>query len=375
MAGIYIHIPFCKQACHYCDFHFSTNMQLNNDMIDAMIEELYLQKSFFYPDRVDTIYFGGGTPSLLSAEAISRLLSAINNHFKVSQDCEITLEANPDDLSMPQLAALFQSGINRLSIGIQSFYDAHLQYLNRAHHAKEAIKSVENAYEAGFKNLSIDLIYAIPAADHTIWQNDLQQALQLRPQHISSYCLTIEEKTAFGHWLKKGKLTPVDEAFAARQFEILLETLGENGYEQYEISNFSLPGYYSRHNSNYWKQAPYLGIGPSAHSYNGKDRQHNVANNVKYLKAIRTGKIPFVLDELSKTDRINEYLMTTLRTKWGVDLKRFAETFGYDLYESHQQYWRTLMAQGLIHLSDDVLTLTDKGKLLADQITEDLFIV
>lgn len=373
MAGIYIHIPFCKQACHYCDFHFSTNPDGKQAMVAAIGRELEWQKNYLGPEKVGSIYFGGGTPSLLDAGELGYLLDIVARHFVWEEEVEITLEANPDDLTGEKLRGFRQAGINRLSIGIQSFDDNHLQYLNRAHNAGEARAALERAREAGFDNVSIDLIYGIPSAGDTVWKSDLAHAIALRPEHISSYCLTIEPRTVFGQWLKKGKIKAPDDEFEARQFEILLETLTRAGYEQYEISNFSLPGYHSRHNSNYWKQQKYLGAGPSAHSYNGKLRQYNVRNNAQYLKAIEREEIPFEPDNLEQKDHLNEYIMTSLRTKWGCDLLKVETDFSLDLWDRNRPYLEGLMENQLIKLDRNHIILTDSGKLLADRIASDLF--
>ncbi|MDF9794762.1 oxygen-independent coproporphyrinogen-3 oxidase [Catalinimonas alkaloidigena] len=375
MAGIYIHIPFCKQACHYCDFHFSTNTSRKTEMVQAIIRELQLQKDYLGGELVNTIYFGGGTPSLLSASELSQLLKSLDQLFPITDKAEITLEANPDDLNADKLKILKTAGINRLSIGIQSFHEPHLKFLNRAHNANEASNCVQFAQDVGFDNISIDLIYAIPAKDHAIWESDLAKAIALQVQHISSYCLTIEEKTVFGNWLRKGKLKEVEDNYAAEQFEMLLSTLKTNGYEQYEISNFCLPDFYSRHNSNYWRKEPYLGVGPGAHSYNGQHRQFNISNNNLYLKALTEEKIPAEQDILALHDQINEYIMTGLRTKWGCDLRKIKEEYKYDLYQENKIYLDQLLADGKILMQDQYLILTDSGKLLADRIASDLFIV
>ncbi len=375
MAGIYLHIPFCKQACHYCDFHFSTNQQQKTTMVRAMVQEISIQKNYLGDDPVSTIYLGGGTPSLLTGDELQTLLSAVHENFEVTALPEITLEANPDDLTAAKLKLFKACGINRLSIGIQSFHNPHLHFLNRAHNADEARQCVKIAQEEGFDNISIDLIYAIPAEDHRLWQQDLQTAMQLHPQHISSYCLTIEEKTVFGQWLKKGRFREAEEDFAAEQFEILLHTLQAHGYEQYEISNFSLPGYHSRHNSNYWKKEKYLGIGPSAHSYDQVSRQYNVAHNVRYLKALAENRLAYEKEWLQPQDQINEYILTGLRTKWGCDLMKIKTELQYDLYAHNAPYIEDLIARGLATLQDQHLILTPQGKLLADRIASDLFAV
>lgn len=375
MAGIYIHIPFCKQACHYCDFHFSTNLQSKEEMLLAISKEVILQKKYLAGEIIETIYFGGGTPSLLSSEELSQLLQTVYAHFEVAPFPEITLEANPDDLSFEKLSSFSEANINRLSIGIQSFDDNHLTYLNRAHNSQEALSCIEDARKVGIDNISIDLIYAIPSDNHDLWRKDLAQAIALKPTHISSYCLTIESSTAFGNWLKRGKIKSINDEYAAQQFEILLSTLKENGFEQYEVSNFCLPNQYSKHNSNYWRQEKYLGVGPSAHSYNGINRQFNISSNKKYVDAINQKIVPFTLDQLNHKDHINEYLLTTLRTKWGASLHKIEHTYQHDLLGVNEAYINDLLKRGLAKIENSALILTDQGKLFADKIASDLFLM
>ena len=375
MAGIYLHIPFCKQACHYCDFHFSTNPRQREAMVSALAEELVLRRDYLDGEMVQTIYFGGGTPSLLTSTELEKLLAAVCQHYPVTAQPEITLEANPDDLNPTKLKELGAAGINRLSIGIQSFHEPHLRYLNRAHRADEATRGVQQAQEVGFDNLSIDLIYAIPAADHRIWERDLARAIALRPQHISAYCLTIEEKTVFGRWQRQGKLRAVSDAFAAEQFELLVSILTAAGYDPYEVSNFCQPGHYAKHNTSYWQNQKYLGIGPSAHSYDGVSRQHNVANNAKYLREIAEGTIPFEREVLSRTDQINERVMMGLRTKWGCSLAELKDRFQYDLHQANAAYIDQLISEDKATVQRNRLILTNRGKLMADGIAERLFLI
>lgn len=374
MAGLYIHIPFCKKACHYCDFHFTQSVSQIDDMVDAIGKELVMQKDFLGNDTVYTIYFGGGTPSLLEGEHIKRLMQIIQQEYKLSSNPEVTLEGNPDDLTEAKLSTFFNHGINRLSIGVQSFNDEKLKWMNRQHTSAEAVNTFHNARRIGFENISLDLIYALPHQNHDLWLSDLKKISALRPEHISSYCLTIEPKTAFGNWLQKGKIKPINEDFAADQFEILLDSLAKQGYDQYEISNFSLPGYESQHNSAYWKDEKYLGIGPSAHSYNGKFRKANAANNGKYLKGLAEDKIPIEVITLTREDQINEYLLTSLRTKWGCDLELLKSKYQVDLLAIHEKYLNKISNHDLINEDDGFLILTNAGKLLADQIASDLFI-
>lgn len=371
---LYLHIPFCKQACHYCDFHFSTNTANKRAVVGAIAREIALRKSYLPEGDMETIYFGGGTPSMLDEPELYFLLETIHKHFHVAPNAEITLEANPDDLNAASLQMFAKAGINRLSIGIQSFHEPHLRFMNRAHTATEAEQCVKLAQDAGIDNISIDLIYAIPSEDHGILQSDLSKAFTLNVPHISAYCLTIEPQTAFGSWLKKKKIRPIEEEYAAQQFEILVKSLGENGYEQYEISNFARNGHYSNHNSSYWKQHPYLGVGPSAHSYNGASREYNVSNNAKYLEAIQKDIIPSTVETLSRADQTNEYLLTGLRTKWGVELQKL-ETLSAGAFtlQASDEIER-MTRKGWIREDSGILLLTQAGKLFADRIASELFI-
>jgi len=350
-------------------------------MVQAIIRETQLQQQYL-KEEITTIYFGGGTPSLLQVTEIQQLLEAIYSTFQVAPQVEITLEANPDDLSYQKLVQLQQAGINRLSIGVQSFYEPHLQFMNRAHNRTEALNCIKEAQQLGLENISLDLIYGIPLQEeafekrysHEVWQQDLAQAIELQPKHISAYCLTIEPQTAFGKWSKQGKLPPIDEEFAAQQFELLIAQLENHQYEQYEISNFCLGGWRSKHNSNYWLSVPYLGLGPSAHSFNGDSRQFNIRNNTNYLKALAQHQLSFEKEILTHEDRINEYLMTSLRTNWGCSLPFLRENCQYDLWQAQRAELDFQQQQGTLYLQDDVIYLTKKGKLLADQLTARLFV-
>ena len=375
MPGIYIHIPFCKQACHYCDFHFSTNQSYTDKMVAAICQEVVMQNEYLGGEILDTIYFGGGTPSILENRQLEKILQTIHNNFSINHKPEITLEVNPDDISKDKLQFYKTVGVNRFSIGIQSFNDGFLKYINRAHTAKEAINSLRMVKDMGFENVSIDLIYGIPSEDHKIWQQDLDIAMSLRLPHISSYCLTIEKSTVFGNWLDKGKIKKVSDEFAATQFEMLLETLNKNGYEQYEISNFALKGYISQHNSNYWRQKKYLGIGPGAHSFNMLNRQYNIGHNHQYMRGISNGKIPCTVEKLTKEEKINDYILTSLRTKWGCNLSHIKEEFGYDLQLRNLKYLETIISREYARIDKNILFLTDIGKLLADEVTSELLIV
>ncbi|PLK44588.1 radical SAM family heme chaperone HemW [Emticicia sp. TH156] len=372
---LYIHIPFCRKACHYCDFHFSTNLNMKAEMAAAICKEIELQAGYLSQKHLETIYFGGGTPSLLSPQELGDIFDTIKKYYTIADDAEITLEANPDDISQPLLKNLQALGFNRLSIGIQSFYPDHLLKLNRIHNASEAENSVKLAQDMGFENLTIDLIYAIPSESHAIWLNDLEKALALNVPHISSYCLTIEEKTVFGKWLKLNKIPPINEDFASEQFRILVDTLETAGYEQYEISNFCRNGRYSRHNSSYWKRHEYLGVGPSAHSYNGVSRQYNIANNAAYLRAIQTGTVPAEYELLSKADQLNDYLLTGLRTKWGCAIAEINKLAGNNWQQTNRYTLDKYLTQQMLTIENETLTLTKAGKLFADRIASDLFMV
>jgi oxygen-independent coproporphyrinogen-3 oxidase len=374
MAGLYIHIPFCKQACYYCDFHFSTSNDRVDQLVNALCLEIELQKNYLDNESLDTIYFGGGTPSLLSKNQIQKLFTAIHKNLIVNNSAEVTLEANPDDLSKDNLKTLWDSGVNRLSIGIQSFDNTVLSFLNRAHTSEDAIQCLSRARSLGFENISIDLIYAIPGQDDHQLKKNIDRAVAFSPEHISAYSLTIEEKTVFGHRLKIGQFPILTEDIAAIQMEILMNELGKAGFDQYEISNFSKPGFYSRHNSSYWQQRKYLGIGPSAHSYNGASRQANIRNNSLYIQSITRRKIPSEVEILSRANKINEYLFTTLRTSWGSDLNYLTGQLGYDLMTENRENINTFLKHQLVILEKNILKLTQKGKFLADKIASDLFI-
>jgi len=370
MAGIYIHIPFCKQACHYCNFHFSTNLRNQGAVVEAMLKELELQADYLEGAPLDSIYLGGGTPSLLRSEELAVLFQQISALHEVQPDAEITLEANPDDLTEEKLAQLRDTPINRLSIGIQSFSDVDLQFMNRAHNATEAARCIDLARRYGFSNLTVDLIYGTPTMDDAQWVANIEQALSFEVPHLSCYCLTVEPRTALDHFVKTGKARPVDDVQAERQFSVLMDRLEAAGYEHYEISNFARPGWEARHNTAYWMGHSYLGIGPGAHSYHGQRRQWNVANNVQYLKAIQEEQIPFEYEVLTADQQYNEYILTRLRTVWGVVLEDIPE-----VYRSHfLQQMQDSLDQGLVQHRAGRYQLTRSGKLLADRIAMELFI-
>jgi oxygen-independent coproporphyrinogen-3 oxidase len=374
MSGIYLHIPFCKQACHYCNFHFSTSLRHRGPMLEAIKKELLMRKDYLEGQKIKTVYFGGGTPSLLTAAEILDIWKLIEQHYDLDKEMEVTLEANPDDLSLERLQAYkLYSPINRLSIGIQSFHEGDLQYMNRAHSGVEAKDCLGQALATGFSNISIDFIYGTPTMSDDQWRYNLRTAFAYGIPHISCYALTVEPKTALQHMIVKGKTTEVSEEQTARQFEILLAEMKAQGYEQYEISNFCRPPHYAQHNSSYWRGAHYLGVGPSAHSFNGHSRQWNIANNAKYIKALEEEQLAFEIEELSVQDQYNEYLLTALRTKWGVDLEHISKHWGKEAEAAFQEKTANYMQDGYIKKVHERLILTDEGKLLADHIISDLF--
>lgn len=341
--------------------------------MEAINTEIEIQRDFLEENPISSIYFGGGTPSLLEKVEIERILESIDQHYQISDEVEITLEANPDDLNEQKLAKFSETPVNRLSIGIQSFHDPHLKFMNRAHNASEANDCVAMAQAAGFQNLTIDLIYGVPSEDHDIWRKDIEKALTSGVSHISAYCLTIEPNTVFGNWLQKNKIKAIDDEFSAQQFEILYEELTKNGFAQYEISNFCKNDQYSRHNSSYWKGQKYLGIGPSAHSFDGQQRQFNVAHNQKYIKSIQEGNVPCTVEKLSQAQVANEYLLTTLRTIWGSSLISLDEKFN-GWKGMFEKPLNELIDADLIIIENNMIYLTQKGKLVADEITLQLFI-
>lgn len=374
MSGIYIHIPFCKQACHYCDFHFSTAMGKKEAMVSALQKELVLRKNEFNDAVVETIYFGGGTPSVLTMDELQSIIDTVQSNYEVTDTSEITLEANPDDLSLVKIKALAESPVNRLSIGIQSFFEEDLKLMNRAHDAFEAEDCILHAKKY-FDNISIDLIYGIPDMSNARWKQNIEKALSFDIPHISSYALTVEPNTALANFIKKGIVKNVEDEIAQAHFHILSETMEAAGFESYEISNFGKPGYFSRNNTAYWQQKKYLGIGPSAHSFDGVRRGWNINNNPKYLKAIENGELPMETEILSTTDKYNEYVMTGLRTIWGVSLDRIAFEYGKKYREYLLKQAEKYMEEHLLYLDGDILLTTKKGRFLADGIASDLFML
>jgi putative oxygen-independent coproporphyrinogen III oxidase len=374
MAGIYLHIPFCKQKCHYCNFFSLASIKRKDEFVAILLKEIDLQKEYLQGETISTIYFGGGTPSLLSVETLQVLLEKLKHTFTISPDAEITLEANPDDLDPLYLASLKQTAINRLSIGIQSFHDADLEYLNRVHTADRAQQVIEQAQAAGFDKLTIDLIYGIPTLSKSGWIDNINAFLQMGISHLSAYALTVEPKTALHTRIQKGLMSAVDEMQAAEHFEILMDLMGAHGFVHYEISNFARPGHYSQHNSLYWLGGHYLGLGPSAHSYNGLSRQWNVSNLGQYLQLDTVSKLEPENEVLTKEQRFNEYVMTSLRTVWGCDLEHISNIFGTQWAEELAQKGKKFIERGHMFSKDGRFFLTKNGKLFADGIASELFV-
>lgn len=373
MAGIYLHIPFCKKACHYCNFHFSTSLKLKNDFVSALLKEIKLRKEYIRDEIVETIYFGGGTPSLLSEEELKTILAAVYEYYIIADDAEITLEANPDDITQNQLKSWKSAGINRLSIGVQSFFDEHLTWMNRAHSAGQSKDSIRLAQQQGFHNITIDLIYGIPGLSDEQWKQNIEQALELDIPHLSCYALTVEPATALQKMIEQKKYTDVVPEVQARQFLQLTAQLEQAGYEHYEISNFAKPGHRSRHNSSYWTGAKYIGLGPSAHSFNGISRQWNVANNALYIKALEKNSLEAEIEMLTVSQQLNEYIMISLRTVEGIDLEKVEKRFGEKETARLKHLADKYIKNEKIIVTANTIQLTKAGKLFADGIAADLF--
>ena len=374
MSGIYIHIPFCKQACYYCNFYFSTSLKKKDPLINCLIKEIELRKKELQEDVIETIYFGGGTPSILSLNEIEKILDAVYQNFTVVDNPEITLEANPDDLSENKIIELSKSKVNRLSIGVQSFFEHDLKLMSRAHNVTEAKKCLEIATKY-FSNISVDLIYGIPDCTNEQWTENIQTALSFGVPHISSYALTVEPETALESFIKKGIIKNVDDDKAEEQFVILTKELDKAGFIHYELSNFGKEGFFSKNNSSYWLGKSYLGIGPAAHSFNGEQRSWNVQNNAIYIKKISNNQLPIQRETLSVTDRYNEYVMTGLRTIWGVSLVKINTEFGENYSKYLQMQAQKFIDKDLLYIKDNVLKTTPKGKFLSDGLASDLFML
>ncbi len=376
MAGIYVHIPFCRKLCYYCDFHFSVSFKKKDAVVESILKEIELQKNYLGDDKINTIYLGGGTPSVLTIHEINAIFETIYRNFVISEDVEVTMEANPDDLTTEYLKTLYEeSPVKRLSIGTQSFRDEDLKMMNRRHTANEAITAVRNSQKAGFNNINIDLIYGIPGLSMNAWKNNLEEAFHLGIQHISAYHLTFEPKTVFWRYVSQGKLKPVKEDLSLKQFEWLVQKSSEQGFIHYEISNFAREGYFSKHNTNYWKQEKYLGIGPSAHSYNLTSRQWNVADNAKYVEALANNSIPFEKEELGAETSYNDYLLTSLRTMWGADLIYMKEKIGEKYADCFLRQSQKFIDNGEMVRNGNAFILSLKGKFLADYIISELMYV
>jgi len=370
MAGIYIHIPFCRQACHYCNFHFSTSLRYKNELIEALLKEIELQRDYLNGEPVDSIYFGGGTPSLLDISDLRFLIEKIKETFPVSIDAEITLEANPDDIDVEKLIGWKKTGINRLSIGVQSFFEEDLLWMNRAHNSQQAIDNLQLAIEH-FNNITVDLIYGHPLLSDEKWKQNIEKVNSLNIPHLSCYALTVESKTPLYKMINEKKKEDVSPEKQSEQFLQLMHLLTETGYEHYEISNFAKPGFRSRHNSSYWKGKKYLGLGPSAHSFNGVSRQWNISNNNIYINSLGKNEIPFEKETLTSTQQLNEYIMTSLRTMEGTDLNKIPEAKSFELRAASRKYIDT----GKMIEENNFLKLTNEGKLFADGIAADLFFI
>ncbi|OUS14277.1 coproporphyrinogen III oxidase [Nonlabens dokdonensis] len=374
MSGIYIHIPFCKQACHYCDFHFSTNLKYKAQIIDALCDELRFRESEYKNTSVQTIYFGGGTPSVLDIHEVEKILEVVDDHYQVNERAEITLEANPDDLTLEKIMELSKTRINRLSIGVQSFFEEDLKLMNRAHSAEEAQACIEEAVKY-FPNISIDMIYGIPGMSNDRWRENLYKAISLKIPHISSYALTVEENTALKSFIEKGIVPQVEDEVAQEHFNILLDVMQLHSFENYEFSNFGKQGFFSENNTAYWTGKSYIGIGPSAHSFDGKRRGWNISNNVKYMKAIQAGKLPMEIEELTLVDQYNEYIMTGLRTIYGVSLEKIERDYGVNFKDYLLKQAQEYLKDHLLYLDGDTLLVTRKGKFLSDGIASELFML
>jgi len=372
MAGIYVHIPFCKRACHYCNFHFSTSVKQLDAMIHAICREADLRHQYIN-ESVRTIYFGGGTPSLLTIYDLRFMIDCLKNLFEIDKDAEITIEANPDDITEEKLDAWKVIGINRLSIGVQSFFQEDLEWMNRVHSAEQALRCVQIAQQAGFVNITIDLIYGMPSLPNDRWKQNIDTALSLNIPHLSCYALTIEPKTALEKMIASKKAENVDLDKQSFQFELLMKWMEEAGYEHYEISNFAKSGYRSKHNSSYWQGKHYLGLGPSAHSFNGNTRQWNIANNSLYIKSVEQNIIPCEIEELTIEQQLNEYIMTSLRTMEGLSLTAVSKNWSNEAVEKIMLRSKKFIQRKVIFEEDDHLILTKKGKLFADGIAADLF--
>ncbi len=375
MAGIYIHIPFCRQKCYYCDFYKTVNTSLTEKYISALRKEIVNRTGYLAGEKVETLYFGGGTPSVLKQQELQQILDFLYRRFEILPDAEITFESNPDDLVPEYLEMLFKSGINRLSIGIQSFQNEHLKQMNRRHNVQQAIQAVENAAKNGFKNISLDLIYGLPNLTSGQWNEALEQIFTLPFQHLSAYHLTYHQGTPFYTWLKKGTLKEISETESVEQFNMLIDFAGKQGFEQYEISNFAKNEMYSKHNSSYWTGKKYLGLGPSAHSFNGNSRQWNIAHIESYINAVENGNVYFEEEILSENEKFNEFVLTRLRTKWGISLSQILQDFGIQKAEFLAEELKKYKKTGDIKEQNNCFSFTRKGMFISDDILSNLMII
>lgn len=372
MAGIYLHIPFCASKCHYCNFVSTVSLKHKDNVLKAIISELLKRRDYLQGEKIETIYYGGGTPTILNNDELSLIQQIIKNNYSISDECEITIEANPDDLSEQKLSSLLEMGFNRLSIGTQAFDDKILKQLNRRHSANQSIEAVNMAQKTGFSNINIDLIYGIPGLENDHWKSEIDKAISLNINHISAYHLTVEPGTALEILIKKQKYPKLDEEIGMQQFDMLIEELEKAGYEHYEISNFAKPEQYSKHNTNYWQRKKYLGIGPSAHSYNLESRQWNTNNLIEYFSGIEQNTPIFEKEILNDYEQFNEYIMLSLRTKWGVSLEFIEQNFS-EMKEGFISKAQGFIAEEKMKSDGKIITLTKKGKFLADGIASDFF--
>ena len=373
MSGIYFHIPFCKQLCHYCAFHKNISLQAMDEMLECMKKELKLRKDYLDHSSISTIYFGGGTPSVYQPDQIESLIDEVAKYWNIDSNAEITLEANPDDLDRNYLDQLRKSSVNRLSVGIQSFHDEDLILMNRRHTGKQAFETIKRAQDYGFDNISVDQIYGVPGLSMEKWQENLDLVFDLNIQHISSYHLMYDPDTVFARKLEKGQLIEVDEEESFNQFKYLITEARRNGFIHYEISNFCKEGYISRHNSSYWQQKQYLGVGPSAHSYNNREREWNIAHNYKYMKAINEGTSFSEKEVLGFHDHFNDFVLTSLRTYWGMDLEQVRKQFGEEFHQHCLKKTTKYIKSGHIRQEGNSIILTDKGVFVSNDIMSDFF--
>lgn len=374
MASVYVHIPFCHSKCYYCGFHSVASLKAKQDVVHCIVKELEIRKNYLKEEPLDSIYFGGGTPSVLDIQEVARIIIKIREHYRINEDAEISFEVNPEDVSIDYFKDLRKLGINRISIGVQSLDDGILSFLNRKHSVEEAISCINNSVEAGIDNISIDLIYGIPGLSDDMWKESLERIKCLPVKHLSAYCLSIDENTVFEYKMRKGEFIPMSDEDCEAQYNILLDWAKNNGFQHYEISNFCKSNYYSRHNSAYWMQKPYLGVGPSAHSYNGHSRQWNTSNNANYITSVNKGVIPFQKEDLNLKDRFNEYILTSLRTVWGINKKVVTRMFGVKYLQHVVEKSEKYLDSGHLQIDKNCIKLTEKGMFISNDIISEIFI-